>query len=403
MASRGHNHLAVLEADLDEIVERHVQRERTGVVDALEAGKILLTIRDHLGDRREFARWRRDRYPQVSRPALINWMDIAQHEAVLRSVTGDTLPATINECRRIIREFKQGGASAEGKAAGPFEGLPTITRPGDLFVLGDVPTLASLLLEPERLHGHVIACADATAVRFALNGVAAATLALTDPPYGQDLDAGFDDAEDSWPPQRWADAHRNFPAAYVLQFHQPRRAADVEAGLRLAGYDPKDRAHWIRQGAHESRRGRRVVEAISVGARPGDDAMLVIDDSTDRFDPGERAETRPHATPKPSRLMRRLIEAGSRPGDVVIDPFIGTGATVLACEQTGRRCLGLDIDPRYVDICIRRWQRLTDRKALLWRGRGEYIPFDELPPAAEDPDRPQPLAEALAKGRFRPR
>lgn len=63
--------------------------------------------------------------------------------------------------------------------------------------------------------------------------------------------------------------------------------------------------------------------------------------------------------------MQRPIENNSRKGDWVYDPFIGSGTTAVACELTGRRCLGVEIDPGYCQVVIERWQSLTGRQALL--------------------------------------
>jgi DNA modification methylase len=65
----------------------------------------------------------------------------------------------------------------------------------------------------------------------------------------------------------------------------------------------------------------------------------------------------------------------SRRGDVVLDPFLGSGTTILAAERVGRRAYGLEIDPLYVDTAIRRWQAYTKRDAVL---RPTDQTFDEL-------------------------
>jgi DNA modification methylase len=57
----------------------------------------------------------------------------------------------------------------------------------------------------------------------------------------------------------------------------------------------------------------------------------------------------------------------SRRGDIVLDPFMGSGTTILAAERVGRRGYGLEIDPRYVDVAVRRWQNFTKRDAVLAR------------------------------------
>jgi DNA modification methylase len=55
----------------------------------------------------------------------------------------------------------------------------------------------------------------------------------------------------------------------------------------------------------------------------------------------------------------------SRRGDIVLDPFLGSGTTIIAAERVGRRGFGLEIDPVYVDVVVRRWQAYTGRDAIL--------------------------------------
>lgn len=57
--------------------------------------------------------------------------------------------------------------------------------------------------------------------------------------------------------------------------------------------------------------------------------------------------------------MRRPICNNSNSGDAIYDPFLGSGTSLIAAQTTGRRCLGIEIDPLYVDIVIRRWQSFT--------------------------------------------
>ena len=51
-------------------------------------------------------------------------------------------------------------------------------------------------------------------------------------------------------------------------------------------------------------------------------------------------------------------------GEVVYDPFLGSGTTMIACEKLGRRCYGMEIEPRYVDVTVRRWEQYTGREAV---------------------------------------
>jgi len=70
-----------------------------------------------------------------------------------------------------------------------------------------------------------------------------------------------------------------------------------------------------------------------------------------------------HPTTKPLDLMRRLILNGTRIGDVVYDGFLGSGTTLLACEQTKRVCIGVELDPEYCQTIIDRFEKLTGLKA----------------------------------------
>lgn len=71
-----------------------------------------------------------------------------------------------------------------------------------------------------------------------------------------------------------------------------------------------------------------------------------------------------HPTPKPKEMIADAILDCTNRGEVVLDPFLGSGSTLIAAETTGRRCRGMDLDPLYVDLTARRWQNWTGRSAV---------------------------------------
>lgn len=71
-----------------------------------------------------------------------------------------------------------------------------------------------------------------------------------------------------------------------------------------------------------------------------------------------------HPTVKPVAMLKDFIIDVTRPGDWIFDAFLGSGSTLIAAEETSRRCVGLDIDPLYVDLAVRRWEMATGRKAI---------------------------------------
>jgi DNA modification methylase len=72
-----------------------------------------------------------------------------------------------------------------------------------------------------------------------------------------------------------------------------------------------------------------------------------------------------HPTMKPPALLRRLIYHSTKPGDIVLDPFAGSGSTLIACEQLGRKCLLIEYEEGYCNTVVERWEKLTNKKAEL--------------------------------------
>jgi DNA modification methylase len=88
------------------------------------------------------------------------------------------------------------------------------------------------------------------------------------------------------------------------------------------------------------------------------------DNMTDvwQFDRVSGEERQGHATPKPVEMMGRVMKSSARAGDLVIEPFIGSGSTLIAAENTGRHCRGIEIDPAYVAVTIERWHEATGKE-----------------------------------------
>jgi DNA modification methylase len=71
-----------------------------------------------------------------------------------------------------------------------------------------------------------------------------------------------------------------------------------------------------------------------------------------------------HPTQKPVELARRAIENSSQPGEIIADGFLGSGTTLIAAEMTGRRCYGIELDPIYAEVTIRRWEKFAGAAAV---------------------------------------
>lgn len=84
---------------------------------------------------------------------------------------------------------------------------------------------------------------------------------------------------------------------------------------------------------------------------------------TDLIDEDKPLRSADHPTMKPLKLMGRCVKNSTRPGEVVLDSFGGSGSTLMACEQLGRVCFTVELDPHYVDVIIKRWEEYTQEEA----------------------------------------
>ena len=85
-----------------------------------------------------------------------------------------------------------------------------------------------------------------------------------------------------------------------------------------------------------------------------------------------------HPTMKPVELVERAVRNSSKTSDLVLDPFGGSGSTLIACEKSGRRARLIELDPKYVDVIVKRWEEFTGKKAVRV---GDPVPEQE--PALE--------------------
>lgn len=119
------------------------------------------------------------------------------------------------------------------------------------------------------------------------------------------------------------------------------------------------------------RKQRSVIE--SVDFMTDEDLRKAIRELTEEVQTDIIRENKPlvndlHPTMKPIRLLARLIENSSNRDGVILDLFGGSGSTMIACEQLNRSCFMMELDERFVDVIINRWEQFTGRKAVLLNG-----------------------------------
>lgn len=228
-----------------------------------------------------------------------------------------------------------------------------------------------------RLGPHVLVCGDATNpqhVALALDGQQP-NLMATDPPYGVSYEPDWrevigkagratgrvlnDDRAD------WREAWALFPGNVAYVWHGALNGSEVAASLAAVGFKIRSQIIWdkgrliISRGHYHWRH-----EPCWYAVRKGKTATWAGDrkQMTVWLIPHRRSETG-HGTQKPVEAMRRPILNHTRPGERVYDPFVGSGTTIIAAEETGRICHAIELNPDYVAMAISRWEQATGRRA----------------------------------------
>jgi DNA modification methylase len=252
-----------------------------------------------------------------------------------------------------------------------------VSCPGDLWVLGE----------------HRLLCGDATSDRDVarlLDG-ARPHLMVTDPPYGVRYapewrnEAGVsntartgavrnDDRAD------WRAAWALFAGDVAYVWHAGVHGHTVAESLEACGFVIRAQLIWVksrfvlgrghyhwqhepcfyavREGGESRWQGARDQATVwQIGSQADDDAATI------------------HGTQKPVACMLRPILNNSARGDAFYEPFAGSGTTIIAAEKSGRRCFGMEIEPRYCDVIVERWQTATGKTAVL---ETDGRPFAEI-------------------------
>ena len=237
------------------------------------------------------------------------------------------------------------------------------SKPGDLWALGE----------------HRLLCGDATKPEDVerLLGGAKAVMAFTDPPYNVSLgDHGGQQrgarrrriANDSMDPISWEVFVRAWSrslltsvdgAIYVCM--SSKEMPLVSRVLVEEGGHWSDTIIWRKDRFVLGRADyQRAYEPIWFGWREGASHHWCGDrDQDDVWEIARPSDAPLHPTMKPLPLMERSIANSSQPGDLVLDLFAGSGSTLIAAERTGRRCASLELDPRYADVVLARWERFA--------------------------------------------
>lgn len=279
----------------------------------------------------------------------------------------------------------------------------------DAFLLADATSQPEEIPEPRgeaitqlgdrwRCGQHLILCGDCTeqdAVQLVV-GTAKPVLMVTDPPYGVRYDPTWRERAGLGHQRQvgtipndtqvdWSRAWQLFDGDVAYVWHAGVHAGEVAASLESVGLRIRAQIIWAKQHFALGRGDFHWQhEPCWYAVREGKHSRWCGDRTQStlwqvpNLNPfgGSRDESATgHGAQKPIELMRRPILNNTVRGEIVYDPFLGSGTTLIAAESTERICYGLEIDPGYVDVIVKRWQQWTGKRAVL---EDDGRTFDEL-------------------------
>lgn len=305
-------------------------------------------------------------------------------------------------CEDLLEQLRLAGDERDPDAV-PESGGPWVTEPGDLWTLGE----------------HRLLCGDSTSVRDVerlMNGELA-DMVFTDPPYNVNYEGKAGKIRNDH--MAAEDFYRFLYDAYTTMFLHLKKGGPIyvahgesegvafrrafeDVGFKLAScviwvknqfvigrsdYQPQHEPilyGWKPGARHCWFGGRKRTTSVQLDG----DVVQVEDDGLqlnlpnrilrvcgrdlgiEELVPSVVFEKKPlrsddHPTMKPVALVERFLLNSCKRGELVLDPFGGSGSTLMACETNARRCRTMELDPRFADVIVRRWQEFTGRQARL--------------------------------------
>jgi len=273
---------------------------------------------------------------------------------------------TDDELNNLLNGLADNDGAQEGEDEVPETPEDPVSRQGDLWVLGN----------------HRLLCGDSTVATDVerVLGTVKPLLMCTDPPYGVEYDPSWRNQSGAAKTKRtgkvlnddradWREAWALFPGDVAYVWHGALHAGEVAESLEVSGFKIRSQIIWAKDRLVLSRGDYHwqhepclyAVKKTGKGHWAGDRKQTTLWQIANKDQDAETV----HGTQKPVECMRRPILNNSSPGQAIYEPFMGSGTTLIAAETTGRVCLGVELNPAYVDVAVQRWQQFTGQDAVL--------------------------------------
>jgi DNA modification methylase len=257
----------------------------------------------------------------------------------------------------------------------PEPPLEPITKLGDVWILGN----------------HRLMCGDSTSIDAVdkLMGGQSPNVMVTDPPYGINLDQSWRDKAlgskalgkgnsnlvENDGRADWYDVWALFQGNVAYVWHASSYTDVVMESLRKANFEVKQQIIWNKSVMVMGRSDYHFKHepcwyAIRKNKNHnwiGDRKQTTIWDAAppNHIMGGSKEDKTTHPTQKPAVLYEKAFLNHTNPGEYTYEPFGGSGTAIIVCEKLGRRSLTMELDPKYCDVIIKRWENFTGKKAVL--------------------------------------
>jgi DNA modification methylase len=258
----------------------------------------------------------------------------------------------------------------------------------------DAPTIAEVehrtkLGQLWKLGDHLLYCGDSTeeATFTRLMGEEKAHLIWTDPPWNVNYGAIDENNQQGYKVRTIMNDHMNEgqwdefvgqfcktlkdysePGAPIYLVMSAQEWPVIDRNLREVGFHWSSTVIWAKDRLVLSRKDYHTqYEPIWYGWNADAARLAVVEDrkQSDLWEIERPSRSELHPTMKPIELVQKSIVNSSKPGNIVLDSFGGSGSTLIACEQTNRKCRMVELDPQYCDVIIARWEKFTGKTAEL--------------------------------------
>lgn len=311
-------------------------------------------------------------------------LDLLRSELTDLKAAGLDMTLTGFAATDLVSLFARSKGRTDPDDAPPAPSVP-VSRLGDVWLLGP----------------HRLCCGDSTVPRDVARAVGDLRpfLMVTDPPYGVEYDPAWRERNFGEGGRAvgqvtndgradWSRAWSLFEGDVAYVWHSMLHEGTVSETLRRAGFDIRAQIVWVKTRFAIGRGNYHAQHEAAWFAQrnsSADDHWRYVDEHEPaayavrkgaRADwQGGRKQTTVwmiehiksetgHGTQKPVECMRRPMDNNTHAGDAVYDPFMGAGTSIIAAEMAGRACVGLEIDPVYVDVAVLRWQAFTGQAAV---------------------------------------